>query len=80
MSFHLVPIRVRTGCPHEEGRLVRWGKRLVAVLVQLSEPHGDDAGKWIVEEGFELGDAAGNEVIDSLGEDETLFDRHLGNG
>lgn len=37
-----------------EGRLVFRDGRLVAVLVRLSELHGDQAGCWFLEKGFGL--------------------------
>jgi len=52
VSVALAPVRVETGGPDEEGRLVFLGERLVAVLVRLSEEHGEEAGRWYVEHGF----------------------------
>lgn len=48
----LRPVLVETGCPDEQGRLVFHGERLVAVLVRLSDQHGDMAGRWYLEHGF----------------------------
>ncbi|MDR7037796.1 hypothetical protein J2X36_002547 [Methylobacterium sp. BE186] len=52
MSLHLQPARVDTGSSDEECELVFADSRLVAVLVRLSEEHGDEAGLWFLEAGF----------------------------
>lgn len=52
MTLELRPVRVDTGGPDEEGRLVFLADRLVAVLVQLSAQHQDAAGQWFLEHGF----------------------------
>jgi hypothetical protein len=48
------PIRVETGTPEEDGRLVLVNGKLVAVVVHLSDDHlmPDLQGKWSVEAGF----------------------------
>ncbi len=47
------PVKVATGSPDEDGRLVFAGGELVAVLVELSqELHRDLGGCWFVEAGF----------------------------
>src|SRR5215213_2098354 len=48
------PIRVETGTPEEDGRLVLVNGKLVAVVVRLSDDHlmPDVQGKWFVEAGF----------------------------
>jgi hypothetical protein len=50
----LQPVRVETGGPDEEGRLVLADDKLVAVLVRLSEAQDDAnlAGQWFLEAGF----------------------------
>jgi hypothetical protein len=50
----LQPVRVETGGPDEEGRLVFVDDKLVAVLVRLSDEHEDIelAGHWFFEAGF----------------------------
>jgi hypothetical protein len=78
MSYEFEPVRVRTGSPDEEGRLVQRDKQLVAVLVRLSEQHGDDAGKWVVEAAFAFPDAARDQLFESLGDAEAWFQRHIG--
>jgi hypothetical protein len=52
VTLTLQPVRVATGGEGEEGRLVFAGDRLVAVLVRLSEQHGEQAGCWFFEAGF----------------------------
>lgn len=46
------PVRVDTGGADEDGCLVFLNGRLVAVLVRLSDQHGDMAGYWFLEHGF----------------------------
>ena len=48
----LQPVRVDTGSEDEDGVLVFDTDRLVAVLVRLSDAHGDKAGRWFFEHGF----------------------------
>jgi hypothetical protein len=52
MTLEMRTVRVDTGGPDEEGRLVFVADRLVAVLVQLSDQHQDAAGQWFLEHGF----------------------------
>ena len=53
MSLALQPVRVATSSPDENGLLVfDEAQRLVALLVQLSDEHGDEAGHWFYEAGF----------------------------
>ncbi|WP_128566052.1 hypothetical protein [Methylobacterium crusticola] len=52
MSLHLQPVRVATGSDDTESQLVFSGGFLVAVLVRLSDDHGEDAGSWFLEAGF----------------------------
>lgn len=51
-ALTLRPVRVETGSADEEGRLVFHDGKLVAVLLRLSEQHGDMAGRWFLEHGF----------------------------
>jgi hypothetical protein len=44
--------RVETGSPDEEGCLIFFGEKLVAVLVRLSTTQGDLVGRWYLEKGF----------------------------
>ncbi|GJE45977.1 hypothetical protein [Methylobacterium soli] len=77
MSLHLKPARIATGRGDEDGRLVFDGERLVAVLVQLSDQYGPDAGKWFFEVG--LGWLAGpkHPIFANLGEAQDWITRHL---
>ncbi len=53
MSLSLQPVRVATGSPDETGCLVfDDDQRLIALLVQLSDEHEDEAGRWFYETGF----------------------------
>ncbi|TNC16129.1 hypothetical protein FF100_02390 [Methylobacterium terricola] len=52
MDLTLQPVRVRTGSEDERGLLVFADGTLAAVLVCLSDVHGDDAGLWFLEAGF----------------------------
>jgi hypothetical protein len=52
MTMELRAVRVDTGGPDEEGRLVFVAERLVAVLVQLSDQHQEAVGQWFLEHGF----------------------------
>ncbi|TXM67247.1 hypothetical protein [Methylobacterium sp. WL120] len=58
MSLRLQPVQVATGSNDQESRLVFHDGFLVAILVQLSDLHETDAGKWFLEAGFgPVGDA-----------------------
>ncbi|TXN72025.1 hypothetical protein [Methylobacterium sp. WL6] len=52
MNLRLQPVQVATGSGDQESRLVFADGFLAAVLVQLSDQHGEDAGKWFLEAGF----------------------------
>jgi len=52
MSLHLQPVQIATGCEDQESQLVFHEGLLVAILVQLSDLHEADAGKWFLEAGF----------------------------
>lgn len=54
MELNWTPVRVNTGSPDEEGRLVLVDDKLVAVLVRLSGAHPEPElqGAWFVEVGF----------------------------
>ncbi|MGQ7792834.1 hypothetical protein ACUN0C_10535 [Faunimonas sp. B44] len=51
MKITLKPVRIETGSPDEDGRLVFADDRLVAILVRLSDQH-EAAGKWFLEAAF----------------------------
>jgi hypothetical protein len=52
MSLRLQPVHVATGSDDAAGELAFADSFLAAVLVQLSDDHEDDAGKWFLEAGF----------------------------
>lgn len=52
MDLTLQPARVRTGNEDEQGLLVFVDGALAAVLVCLSDAHGEEAGLWFLEAGF----------------------------
>jgi len=52
MSLHLQSVQVATGSQDTETHLVFDDGFLVAVLVQLSDEHKDEAGQWYLEAGF----------------------------
>lgn len=52
MSVRLQPAHVRTGSKDSKSQLVFADGYLVAVLVQLSDEHGEEAGMWFLEAGF----------------------------
>ena len=52
MTLQLQPVRLASGNDDTEAQLVFVGGSLVAVLVHLSEVHGDEAGMWFLEAWF----------------------------
>ena len=52
MNLRLQPVQVATGSDDQESRLVFADGFLAAILVQLSDQHAEDAGKWFLEAGF----------------------------
>ena len=52
MNLRLQPVHVGTGDHDTDGHLVFANGYLVAVLVQLSDEHEDEAGMWFLEAGF----------------------------
>ena len=52
MNLRLQPVQVAAGGRDTEGQLVFHEGLLVAVLVQLSDDHEDEAGTWFLEAGF----------------------------
>ncbi len=53
MSLSIQPVRVATSSPDENGLLVfDSDQKLVALLVQLSDEHESQAGRWFYEAGF----------------------------
>ncbi|MBB2964724.1 hypothetical protein [Methylobacterium sp. R2-1] len=52
MPLHLQPVQVATGSLDTESLLVFSDGFLVAVLVRLSDDHGEATGMWFLEAGF----------------------------
>jgi hypothetical protein len=59
-------VRVNTGSKDEDGLLVFADGRLVAVLVRLSDEHGDKAGQWFLEHGFNRLDGTAHPTFGDL--------------
>lgn len=67
MTTSLQPVRVDTGGADEDGRLVFRDGKLAAVLVRLSDGHGDAAGRWFLERGFGRLDVPWHPSFDGVG-------------
>ncbi len=65
MRITLKPVRIETGSPDEDGRLVFADDRLVAVLVRLSDQH-EEAGKWFLEAAFGRAESGDHPVFADL--------------
>jgi hypothetical protein len=66
MTFTLQPMRVATGF-YEEGMMILDGaKRLVAVLVRLSDENEVAAGQWYLEAGFGRIDGGSHPLFSNL--------------
>ena len=52
MNLRLTPVQVATGSNDTESQLVFHEGFLVAILVQLSDEHEADAGRWFLEATF----------------------------
>lgn len=52
MSLQLQPVRLASGSDDTEAQLVFVDGGLTAVLVRLSDVHGEAAGMWFLEAGF----------------------------
>jgi hypothetical protein len=66
MTVTLQPVRIETGSDDEDGRLVFADGLLVAVLVRLSDQHGDMTGQWYYEHGFGRFDGPGHPTFATL--------------
>lgn len=53
MTITFEPVTAETGSDDEVGQLVFADRRLVAVVVQLSDVHSSRAGRWYLEYGFD---------------------------
>ena len=77
MSLRLQPVRVATGSHDEESELVFSEDLLVAILVRLSEEHGDEAGMWFLEAGFGRVDDPNPPKFANLDEAQDWIERQL---
>ena len=77
MSLRLQPVRVETGSHDTVSQLVFADDFLVAVLVQLSDEHGDDAGMWFLEAGFGPVDGPDQPKLANLDEAQDWIERRL---
>jgi hypothetical protein len=66
VSVMLADVKVNTCSDDQDGRLVFADERLVAVLVRLSDRHGENAGHWYVEHGFGPLDGRAHPTFDGL--------------
>lgn len=80
MALDLRPVRVETATDDEEGLLVFSGDRLVAILVQLSSQHGDQAGLWFLEHGFGRLDGNNHPVFADIDAAQHWMTRRLRDG
>ncbi|GJD98079.1 hypothetical protein [Methylobacterium iners] len=78
MSLRLRPVRVAIGSNGAESQLVFADDALVAVLVQLSEAHEDEAGMWFLEAGFGRAEAIPQPSFATLDEAQSWIERRLG--
>ncbi|TXN06775.1 hypothetical protein FV219_09175 [Methylobacterium sp. WL122] len=77
MTLQLQPVQVATGSDDQESRLVFADGFLAAILVQLSEQHGEDAGKWFLEAGFGRVDDYRAPIVASLDAAQTWIEARL---
>ncbi|GJD53078.1 hypothetical protein OPKNFCMD_5849 [Methylobacterium crusticola] len=80
MSLHFQPVQVATGSADTESQLVFADGFLVAVLVRLSDDHGEDAGLWFLEAGFGRVDDPLQPTFSDLGEAQDWIERRLAGG
>jgi hypothetical protein len=77
MTLSVEPIRVATGYD-EEGMMVLDGeKRLVAVLVRLSDENEVAAGQWYLEAGFGWIDGPDHPLFSNLDQAQAWISRRL---
>jgi hypothetical protein len=77
MNLRLQPVRVRTGSSDTEGLRVFTGEYLVAVLVQLSEEHGEQTGFWFLEAGFDGAEDLTRPTFKSLEEAQAWIEQRI---
>ena len=80
MSLHLQPVRIATGSDDTDSQLVFSDDFLVAILVQLSVLHDDDAGMWFLETGFGRVSTLGAPLFASLGTAQAWINQRLDPG
>ena len=78
MTLHLQPTPVLTDSADTDGLLVFHGRSLVAVLVRLSDDHGEEAGKWYLEAGFGQLNSIPPRIFATLDEARDWMMRRLG--
>ena len=66
MTLQLQPVRLASGNDDTEAQLVFVDGDLVAVLVHLSEDHGETAGMWFLEAWFGPGYVSSQPLFASL--------------
>jgi hypothetical protein len=76
LDLTLEPVRVANGYD-EEGLLVFADDRLVAVLVRLSDHHGELAGRLFLEVGFGGLTAPGDQTFPNIEAARAYIERHL---
>jgi hypothetical protein len=77
MNFRFQPVQVATGSDDQESQLVFADGFLAAVLVQLSEQHGENWGKWFLEAGFGRLDDYRAPIFEDLGEAQVWIEARL---
>lgn len=77
MSLQLQPVHIATGSNDTQSRLVFAEGFLVAVLVQLSDEHEDEAGRWFLEAAFGRVDAFHAPTFANLEEAQDWIERQL---
>jgi hypothetical protein len=78
-KVRLQPVRVSVE-EDQEGMLALVGDTLVAVLVRLSELHGEHAGAWFLEAGFGRLDLPEHPVFPDLAAAQAWIERRLAAG
>lgn len=76
MDLTLQPVCVANGYD-EDGLLVFTEDRLVAVLVRLSDHHGELAGRWFLEVGFGGLTAPGDQTFPNIEAARAYIEGHL---
>ena len=77
MNLHFQPVQIATGSDDQESQLVFVDGFLAAVLVQLSDQHDEDAGKWFLEAGFGRVDDYRAPIFADLGQAQDWIEARL---